>query len=435
MPARRKIMVIAGARPNFMKVAPIVRALDADPRFEAILVHTGQHYDPDLSEVFFRDLDLRRPDTHLAVGSRSHAVQTARIMERFEPVLLEHTPDILVVVGDVNSTVACALVAAKVQYAPDAGTRRPLIAHVEAGLRSNDWSMPEEVNRVVTDRLSDLLFTPSADADENLHREGVAPEKIHLVGNVMIDTLHRMLRVAEARWKDGRMRGDGWEVRQGEYALVTLHRPSNVDDPEVLSRIMAALTEIARRLPILFPVHPRTRPRLSSLGLLSDLCGSEALPSASFASSPTTDHRPPTSQSLPSTLCGSAALTSEALPSGSEIRNSQFAIRNLHFLHPLGYLDFLALEAHARMVITDSGGVQEETTALGVPCLTVRENSERPVTIREGTNILVGTDLSRIISAAAEILETGGKRGRIPVLWDGLTAERIVRVLADPNVQ
>ena len=397
-------MVIAGARPNFMKVAPIVRALDADTRFEAILVHTGQHYDPDLSEVFFRDLDLRQPDTHLAVGSGSHAVQTARIMERFEPVLLEHTPDILVVVGDVNSTVACALVAAKVQYAPDAGTRRPLIAHVEAGLRSNDWSMPEEVNRVVTDRLSDLLFTPSADADENLHREGVALEKIHLVGNVMIDTLHRMLRVAEGRWKDGRMRGDGWEVRQGEYALVTLHRPSNVDDPEVLSRIMGALTEIARRLPVLFPVHPRTRPCLASLG--------------SFAG-----------------LCGSAALTSEALPSGSEIRNSQFAIRNLHFLHPLGYLDFLALEAHARMVITDSGGVQEETTALGVPCLTVRENSERPVTIREGTNILVGTELGRIISAATEILETGGKRGRIPVLWDGLTAERIVRVLADPNVQ
>ena len=405
---KSKVMLIVGARPNFMKVAPIVRALDADPRFEAILVHTGQHYDPDLSEVFFRDLDLRQPDTHLAVGSGSHAVQTARIMERFESVLLEHTPDILVVVGDVNSTVACALVAAKVQYAPDAGTRRPLIAHVEAGLRSNDWSMPEEVNRVVTDRLSDLLFTPSADADENLHREGVAPKKIHLVGNVMIDTLHRMLRVAEGRWKDGRMRGDGWEVRQGEYALVTLHRPSNVDDPEVLSRIMAALTEIARRLPILFPVHPRTRPRLSSLGLLSDLCGSEALSSEvpPSGASRAADHRP-----LTPDFC------------------------RLQLLQPLGYLDFLALEAHARMVITDSGGVQEETTALGVPCLTVRENSERPVTIREGTNILVGTDSGRIISAAAEILETGGKRGRIPVLWDGLTAERIVRVLADPNVQ
>jgi UDP-N-acetylglucosamine 2-epimerase (non-hydrolysing) len=401
-------MVIAGARPNFMKVAPIVWALDADPRFEAILVHTGQHYDPDLSEVFFRDLDLRQPDTHLAVGSGSHAVQTARIMERFEPVLLKHTPDILVVVGDVNSTAACALVAAKVQYAPDAGTRRPLIAHVEAGLRSNDWSMPEEVNRVVTDRLSDLLFTPSADADENLHREGVAPEKIHLVGNVMIDTLHRMLRVAEARWKDGRMRGDGWEVRQGEYALVTLHRPSNVDDPEVLSRIIAALTEIARRLPILFPVHPRTRPRLASLGSFAGLCSSAAQTSEAPPSSASraADHRP-----LTPDFC------------------------RLQLLQPLGYLDFLALEAHARMVITDSGGVQEETTALGVPCLTVRENSERPVTIREGTNILVGTELGRIISAAAEILETGGKRGRIPVLWDGLTAGRIVRVLADSNVQ
>jgi UDP-N-acetylglucosamine 2-epimerase (non-hydrolysing) len=422
------IIVVAGARPNYMKVAPVVRALEERAACRVVLVHTGQHYDPELSDVFFRDLSLRQPDVFLAVGSASHAVQTARVMERFEPVVVEHRPAVVVVVGDVNSTIACALTASKITYA---GGTRPLVAHVEAGLRSNDWSMPEEVNRVLTDRLSDLLLTPSADADENLLREGIQKDRIHCVGNVMIDSVLRLLPSASKRWSEisdqrSEVRasepqrsapqkeqelvsgeaaagaaenvlsnaecgvpghpGVEWKdlgIKEQGYALVTLHRPSNVDDSEVLRRIMSALEDISASIPILFPVHPRTRSRLETL----------------------------------------AALRPSLEPRASNLEPQ------LHLLPPLGYLDFLALERHAAMVLTDSGGVQEETTALGVPCLTLRENTERPVTVTEGTNLVVGTDPGRMIAEARRVLRGEGKKGRVPAGWDGKAGERIADVL------
>ncbi len=418
-----------GARPNFMKAAPVMRALAEYSGVQQILVHTGQHYDANMSDVFFRHLGMPEPDINLEVGSGSHAVQTAHVMMKLEPVLLERKPDWVLVYGDVNSTMAASLVCSKL------GIR---VAHVEAGLRSADRTMPEEINRLVTDQLADLLFTPSADGDENLLREGISAEKIHRVGNVMIDTLARLLPKAEEKWEGDRFRLEGVEVKKGEYALVTLHRPSNVDDPAMLARLMSVLQEISRKLPVLFPVHPRTRSRLSSLGLLSDLYGSEALssaslPSASFASSPTTDHRPPTSQSLPSSLCGSAALTPEALSSdssqASDHRPLTSDICRLQLLQPQGYLDFLVLQRYARLVITDSGGIQEETTYLGVPCLTLRENTERPVTVTMGTNVLVGRDTAKLRLEVAKVLDGKGKKGQIPPLWDGHAAERIAGCL------
>ena len=360
-----KILHVVGARPNFMKVAPIMREMaKCRQEFDQLLVHTGQHYDDNMSKVFFEDLELPQPDIYLGVGSGSHAQQTARIMLAFEPVLSEQRPDWVIVVGDVNSTVACALTAAKL------GVK---VAHVEAGLRSFDRTMPEEYNRVLTDQIADLLFTTEQSANENLLREGVAEERIHFVGNVMIDTLLRHKERALALDVPGRY---GLEVRG--FALLTLHRPSNVDVPEVLSGILDALAEIQARLPILFPAHPRTVRRVREFGFEKRLA----------------------------------------------------AMPNLWLTEPLGYLGFLNLMANARLVLTDSGGIQEETTILGVPCLTLRENTERPVTVTQGTNTVVGSDSQRIVAEALAVLDGKGKAGRVPELWDGKAAERIVRVVA-----
>jgi UDP-N-acetylglucosamine 2-epimerase (non-hydrolysing) len=353
-----KILHVVGARPNFMKVAPILAQLRSRAGVAQVLVHTGQHYDVKMSDVFFRDLGMPEPDVHLGVGSGTHAQQTAKVMVEIEPVLVREKPDVVVVAGDVNSTLAVALVASKL------GLK---IAHVEAGLRSRDWSMPEEINRVLTDRLSDLLFTPSRDGDENLAAEGIAKERVHFVGNVMIDSL----RAALPRARESRIH-EKLELSPGKYALATLHRPANVDEPAALARVLSALADVAALLPVVFPVHPRTRARMES-----------------------------------------------------------FSAPGLKVVEPLGYLDFLALTADARLVMTDSGGIQEETTALGVPCLTLRENTERPVTITEGTNQLVGTDPARIVPAARETLQGGARKGRMPELWDGRAAERIARILVE----
>jgi UDP-N-acetylglucosamine 2-epimerase (non-hydrolysing) len=350
-----KIVSVVGARPNFMKVAPVHEALGR-AGMQTVLVHTGQHYDANMSSVFFDELKMPRPDVMLEVGSGSHAVQTARILERFEPVVLEHRPDWVLVAGDVNSTIACALVATKL------GVR---VAHLEAGLRSHDRAMPEEINRVLTDSISDALLTPSADADENLMREGVARDKIFLVGNAMIDSL--------LKHRERANRGDALErfgLKKRSYGMVTLHRPSNVDDPDTLAKLITTLGRIAEKLPLLFPIHPRTRSRLGTT--------------------------PP----------------------------------NIRLTEPLGYLEFLQLQDNAQIVLTDSGGIQEETTALGVPCLTLRENTERPITITEGTNTLVGTDPEKIVRAAFEVIASGGKVGRVPKLWDGKTGERVAEVFA-----
>jgi len=357
-----KVINVVGARPNFMKVAPIVAAMKRRPSaFQPLVVHTGQHYDSAMSDSFFQDLDLPQPDTHLGVGSASHAAQTAAVMERFEPVVLHEKPDWVLVVGDVNSTLACALVCVKL------GVK---VAHVEAGLRSRDRSMPEEINRLLTDQIADLLFTPSHDADENLLAEGIARERIRFVGNVMIDSLQKNLETA----RDLRTR-EKLGLAQVDYALLTLHRPSNVDLRDSFERILAALEVIASKLPIVFPVHPRTRKTIAELAL-SDRVES---------------------------------------------------IKNLRIIDPLGYLDFLNLSSSARLVLTDSGGIQEETTALGVPCLTLRENTERPITVEMGTNVIVGTDTAKIVSAATAALNGSAKKTtRQPPLWDGRTSERIL---------
>ena len=351
-----RICHVVGARPNFMKAAPVIRALSAYP-VEQIVVHTGQHYDFNMSEVFFQQLGMPAPDINLQVGSDTHAQQTAQIMSRFEPVLLDTKPDLVVVYGDVNSTVAAALVCSK---------RMIRIAHVEAGLRSFDRTMPEEINRLLTDQLSDLLFTPSEDGNLNLSREGVSPEKVFFVGNVMIDTLARMLPET-----DGCLLPD----LPRSYALVTLHRPSNVDELDWLAVLLSSLEKASQELAFIFPVHPRTRQKMAELGIK---------------------------------------------PNGKGL---------IRFLEPLPYLEFLALQKHATIVITDSGGIQEETTFLGVPCLTVRENTERPITISMGTNTLVGRDASRLITEIGRVLDRPGKQGDIPPLWDGHAAERIARVI------
>jgi UDP-N-acetylglucosamine 2-epimerase (non-hydrolysing) len=360
-PCVLRIVHVVGARPNFMKVAPVMRALAAIGA-EQRLVHTGQHYDERMSDVFFEDLGLPEPDVHLGVGSGSHADQTARVMLALEKVLLgqPRRPDFVLVPGDVNSTLAAALVAAKMGIP---------VAHLEAGLRSWDRAMPEEVNRVVADHLADLLLTPTADADENLLHEGIPPERIVRVGNVMIDPL--LAHLGEAR---ARRACERFGLREGGYAVATLHRQSNVDDPASLARLVSALAEVARELPVLFPLHPRTRGRLA----------------------------------------GSVAADRAAA---------------LVLCEPLGYLDFLSVTSGARLVLTDSGGLQEETTVLGIPCLTLRENTERPITVSEGTNTVVGTDPARIVAEARAALRTGGKRGRQPELWDGRTGERVAEAL------
>jgi UDP-N-acetylglucosamine 2-epimerase (non-hydrolysing) len=359
-----KILHVVGARPNFMKVAPLIVQLRRIAGVHQVLVHTGQHYDAKMSDVFFQDLGMPAPDVHLGVGSGTHAQQTAKVMTEIEPVLLREKPDLAVVAGDVNSTLAVALVAAKLGIA---------VAHVEAGLRARDWSMPEEVNRVLTDRLSDLLFTPSRDGDANLIAEGIEPRRIHFVGNVMIDSL----RAALPRARESRIH-ERLGLRRGGYALATVHRPSNVDEPAALARVVAALSETAVFTPIVFPIHPRTRARIEADGKLR----------ARLAATP-----------------------------------------GLQLTEPLGYLDFLALVDGARLVMTDSGGIQEETTALSVPCLTMRENTERPVTVEVGTNQLVGCDPAQIVPAAAAVLAGRAKKGALPELWDGKAAERIADVL------
>jgi len=348
-----------------MKIAPLMRAYANHPEIKPVLVHTGQHYDQNMSDLFFRQLRIPEPDMNLGVGSGSHAVQTAEIMKRFEPVLLEHQPDWVVVVGDVNSTIACGLVATKL------GVK---LAHVEAGLRSFDRTMPEEINRLLTDAISDLLFVTEPSGLENLRNEGVPEQKIHFVGNVMIDTLRANLehaRQSPILEKLG--------LAAGQYNVVTLHRPSNVDDARTFGRIADALEAIQQDLPTVFPMHPRTRNNLPRLGLAER-----------FA-----------------------------------------AMRNLHIIDPLGYLDFLRLMADAAVVLTDSGGIQEETTILGVWCLTIRENTERPVTITNGTNMLVGTNTDRIISAYRARRAAGPPDGsRVPEKWDGQAAGRIAEILA-----
>jgi UDP-N-acetylglucosamine 2-epimerase (non-hydrolysing) len=365
-----KIINVVGARPNFMKVAPIVEAMQRRKReFTPLVVHTGQHYDAAMSDAFFRDLDLPQPDVYLGVGSGSHAAQTAAVMERFEPVVLQEKPDWVLVVGDVNSTLACALVCVKL------GVK---VAHVEAGLRSRDRTMPEEINRLLTDQIADLLFTPSADADDNLRAEGIPPERIRLVGNVMIDSLLKHL----PRSRKSTIRQD---LQLEEYAVLTLHRPSNVDEPETLRRILEAIEKIGERLPVVFPVHPRTRKMIAE----------------------------------------------------SELADRFLDAKELRLIDPLGYLDFLSLYSAARLVLTDSGGIQEETSVLGIPCLTLRENTERPITISLGTNRIVGTDPEKIIAAAFDALNTSRspsirEDSAIPAsipLWDGHAAERIVDAL------
>ncbi|WP_328911714.1 MULTISPECIES: non-hydrolyzing UDP-N-acetylglucosamine 2-epimerase [unclassified Streptomyces] len=350
-----RVICVAGARPNYPKIKPVMDSLERHGA-DVLLVHTGQHYDDAMNDVFFRDLGIRPPDRFLGVGSGSHAEQTGRVMTAFEPLLAEVAPDAVVVVGDINSTLACALATAK------AG---PLLAHVEAGLRSRDWTMPEEINRVVTDRLSDYLLAPSPDAADNLRAEGYRDDQIHVVGNVMIDTL--LANLDRAR-DSGVLRRYG--LTPGEYGLVTLHRPANVDDPVVLAALLCALGRVAERLPLLLPVHPRAEKRLAGIGV----------------------------------------------PAG------------VRLVPPAGYLDFIALQDSARVVLTDSGGVQEETTSLGVPCVTLRDNTERPITVEQGTNVLAGRDPARIVGTVHRVLDSPPAPRR-PELWDGRAGDRIAAVL------
>lgn len=361
-----KVIIVVGARPNFVKAAPLVEAMKRrEHEFAPLVVHTGQHYDQMMSDAFLRDLELPAPDVCLEVGSASQAAQTAAIMQKFEPVVLREKPDWIVVVGDVNSTLAAALVAVKL------GVK---VAHVEAGLRSRDRTMPEEINRLLTDQIADLLFTPSADADENLRAEGIPDARICLAGNIMIDSLNKYLERAQSL----STRND-LGLSNTDYAVLTLHRPSNVDDRQTFSGILEALESIGRRLPVVFPVHPRTRKSIAELGLTERVAG----------------------------------------------------IEGLRLIEPLGYLDFLALYSGAKLVLTDSGGLQEETTVLGIPCLTLRENTERPITVQVGTNVVVGTNPETIIKAAVAILgdDATVKWCSVPPLWDGATADRILDAL------
>lgn len=360
-----RVIFIVGARPNFMKVAPVLASCRRYRDIKTYLVHTGQHYDKTLSEIFFDDLALPVPHFSLKVGSGTHSTQSARVMMKFEKILQSHDPHAVVVVGDVNSTLGCALAAVKsrcsnVQY-------RPLIVHIEAGLRSRDWRMPEEYNRQLTDAVSDMLFTTEPVARENLLQEGIDPKNIFFVGNVMIDSLKRSLPQARQSSILTRL-----HLQPQSYAVLTLHRPSNVDERRTLKKLLGILKKVTQRMPIVFPVHPRTRKQLTELGLKFDF---------------------------------------------------------LTTMRPLGYLDFLKLMTDAMFVLTDSGGIQEETTALRIPCLTLRDNTERPITVTRGTNLLVGTDRDMIMAAVAAILEGKAKKGSIPRLWDGHAAQRICKVL------
>jgi UDP-N-acetylglucosamine 2-epimerase (non-hydrolysing) len=368
-----KIMNIVGARPNFIKIAPIIKEMGRHAVIEPVLVHTGQHYDVKMAGRFFEDLGIPAPDVSLDVGSGSHAFQTAEVMKRIEPVMEQQRPDLVLVVGDVNSTLAAAVTAAKLQIS---------VAHVEAGLRSFDRSMPEEINRLVTDAVSDLLFVSEESGVRNLLAEGVDSKKVFFVGNVMIDSLESSRRLwakADINEKLG--------VPKGQYGVLTLHRPSNVDDPNVLRGLLGAVAEIAREQSIVFPVHPRTRKRLEGMDALD----------------------------VPLRFVGSGRIEGPGI----------------WCLDPLGYLDFMALVAGSRIILTDSGGIQEETTALGIPCLTLRENTERPVTISHGTNRLVGTSPDKIVEEAMQVLKGPRVSPSPPPLWDGHAAERIVAILLE----
>jgi UDP-N-acetylglucosamine 2-epimerase (non-hydrolysing) len=369
-----QILCVVGARPNFMKIAPIMRALNnPDLGLSACLLHTGQHYDAAMKKSFFDQLQIPEPDIDLGVGSGSHAVQTAEIMKRFEPVLDEVKPKAVLVVGDVNSTIACALVAVKKNI--------PVI-HVEAGLRSGDRAMPEEINRVLTDQISDLLFTTEKTAEPNLTNEGIDVGRIHFAGNVMIDTLlfnlDRAVSTEETIEASPYPESSDFPDLSKGYGLVTLHRPSNVDEPIVLERLLRVLGQVSTELPLIFPVHPRTKNKIAEAGL-------------------------------------------EPL----------IANANVYCLPPLGYLEMLGVIKDAKLVLTDSGGIQEETTALGVPCITLRENTERPITVEEGTNTIVGSDPDKILACVSNTLETGGKSGMVPELWDGKAAQRIATIISD----
>jgi len=379
-----KIILVVGARPNFMKIAPIIDALQRHNQtskqpIRYLLVHTGQHYDKKMSELFFDELEIPKPDIDLGVGSGSHAEQTAEIIKRFEKVCVEEKPSHVLVVGDVNSTIACALVASKMNIK---------VIHVEAGLRSFDRSMPEEINRVLTDAISDYLFITETSAEENLLKEGVAKEKIFFTGNVMIDTLLKHRQKAEQSPILGRLGLRNGKSICAPYCVLTLHRPSNVDNEQIFRNILEALIEISKQAPIIFPVHPRTISRIKEFRL-----------GGHFIQNPDLINRGPA----------------------------------IYCIEPLGYLDFLSLTSHARLVLTDSGGIQEETTVLGVPCVTIRENTERPVTVTDGTNHLVGTTKSEIVGTAVSMLSNdsheAGKK-RVPPLWDGRAAQRIVEILA-----
>ena len=365
-----RIINIVGARPNFVKIAPLIRAMSAESALTPILVHTGQHYDGPMSERFFKDLDIRPPDFNLGVGSGSHAVQTAEVMRCLEPVLESTRPDLVLVVGDVNSTLAAALTAVKLHIP---------VAHVEAGLRSLDRSMPEEINRLLTDAIADLLFVTEESGRANLLREGIAAEKIHFVGNVMIDAL----QASRSSWERSSIASElGLDGQP--YVVLTLHRPSNVDDPRTLMDYLGAFQELARDIPVVFPTHPRVKAQLLRQGYLSD--------------------------------------------SGTPRHGKGVA-----YLDPLGYLDFIALMSRARLVLTDSGGVQEETTVLGVPCLTLRDTTERPVTVSHGTNRVIGADPTRLVREVMWSLDHPPARHGLPPLWDGQAAVRIVKILRETS--
>ncbi len=365
----KTLYLVAGARPNFMKIAPIVRALQAHGGLAFKIIHTGQHYDRDMNDVFFEELGIPEPDVFMAAGGGSHAQQTGKIMTMFEELCQAERPDAVLVVGDVNSTLACSIVAKKLNIP---------VAHVEAGLRSGDMAMPEEINRLVTDSISDWFFVTEPSGVAHLKREGKADDAIHYVGHVMVDNLlyqaEKLTRTDTAAFETSGYKAEK-TANDGKYGVITLHRPSNVDDPEMMARIGGALTEIAQELPLIFPVHPRTRANLAKFGV---------------------DLGP-----------------------------------NITLVGPQGYMAFLNLWKHAAVVLTDSGGLQEETTALGVPCITIRENTERPVTVDEGSNVLAGTDPAVIVAEVRKVLRGDGKAGRRPQMWDGQAATRIVAILAD----
>lgn len=362
-----KIIIVVGARPNFMKAAPIFSQLKKYPAITPLLIHTGQHYDANLSRVFFEDLKLPKPDFYLGVGSGPHSTQTAKVMIAFEKILIDKDPHLVVVVGDVNSTLACALATAK--YRTTNNKYRPFVAHIEAGLRSFDWHMPEEINRRLTDALADLLFITEPSAQKNLIKEGVTQNKIFFVGNVMIDSLLNFKKKAAASKILAQLK-----LKEKEYTVLTMHRPTNVDEAKTLMKILKALKVVSENIKIIFPMHPRTK------NMLRKYC-----PEIDF----------------------------------------------LKVVPPLGYLDFLRLMMGSRFVLTDSGGIQEETTVLGIPCLTLRENTERPITVFEGTNTIVGTEPKRIINEAKKILQGKGKKGKIPKFWDGRAAKRICKIIYD----